>query len=126
MIQRWTAKRKAGVIEKIRAGETSRAVVCSRFAISSEELSDWERRYETGGIRALRVTRRPTDPDYLKHIPATVPPGSVVVHNNVKPARQLGSRGFRTWLASSREGLVICECGWAPQLPEHYRVVQGK
>jgi hypothetical protein len=100
--------------------------VCSRFAISSEELADWERRYETGGIRALRVTRRPIELDYLKHIAPTVPPGSVVVHNNVKPARQLGSRGFRAWLASSREGLVICECGWAPQLPEHYRVVQGE
>lgn len=60
---RWTAKRKAAVIEKIRAGETSSAAVCSRFAISSEELADWERRYETGGIRALRVTRRPTELD---------------------------------------------------------------
>ncbi len=39
-----------------------------------------------------------TAPDYLRTIPSGVPPGSVVVHNNVKPARRLGSRGFRAWL----------------------------
>jgi hypothetical protein len=32
---------------------------------------------------------------YLSGIPSEVPPGRVVVHNQVRPARRLGERGFR-------------------------------
>ena len=62
---------------------------------------------------------------YLAKIPPAVPPGLVLVHNHVKPSRRLGARGFRAWLAKSSERYVRCECGWAPELPEHYRVVRG-
>ena len=71
--------------------------------------------------------------EYLVRIPHSVPPDRVVVHNNVRPTRQLGSRGFRAWLCPSlevlrvtpdpgRPVLQLCDCGWAPELGPHYRV----
>ncbi len=61
-------------------------------------------------------------PTYLKRIPPAVPPDRVLVHNNVRPTRPLGQRGFRAWLALPSAALEVCACGWAPELPEHYRV----
>jgi hypothetical protein len=48
--------------------------------------------------------------------------GHVVVHNNVRPTRHLGSRGFRAWTQVPAERLVRCDCSWAPELGGHYRV----
>jgi hypothetical protein len=59
---------------------------------------------------------------YLRWIPAEVPAGWVVVHNNVRPARRLGWNGFRAWLTGPSTRLVVCDCDWAPELGEHYRV----
>lgn len=60
--------------------------------------------------------------EYLSSIPVEVPAGRVVVHNNVRPTRRMGSRGFRAWLIEPSERLVVCGCDWAPELDEHYRV----
>jgi hypothetical protein len=65
------------------------------------------------------------DIEYLTTIPATTPPGRVVVHNHVRPTRRLGLRGFRAWLAVPDDRLMRCPCAWAPELPEHYRVNRG-
>lgn len=65
------------------------------------------------------------DRDYLRAIPARdqTPVGRVVVHNHVYPvARRLGSRGSRAWLAAPSDRLVVCDCGWAPELGRHYRM----
>jgi hypothetical protein len=63
---------------------------------------------------------------YLSEIPkaAEVPPGQVVVHNRATPTRKLGTTGFRAWLADKAGTLNIepCDCNWAPELGEHYRV----
>ena len=74
---------------------------------------------------------------YLTGIPhKALPAGHVVVHNHVRPARRLGARGFRAWVAApddderiaryarDEDGYEVerCDCGWAPELPEHYRV----
>lgn len=63
-------------------------------------------------------------PTYLKRIPATIPPDRVLVHNNVRPTRRLGQRGFRAWYepAARSQRLAICYCGWAPELGIHYIV----
>jgi hypothetical protein len=62
-------------------------------------------------------------PTYLEALPSAIPTGRVLVHNFVRPTRRLGSRGFRAWLDSAdRADLVRCECGWAPELGEHFRV----
>src|SRR5262249_19140819 len=37
-------------------------------------------------------------PKYLSRIPASVPPGSILVHNHLQPTRRLGWRGFGAWL----------------------------
>ena len=65
-------------------------------------------------------------PEYLYNtLPAAIPPGRVLVHNNVRPTRRLGSRGFRAWLATpDPERLEPCGCGWAAELGEHYRVAR--
>ena len=63
-------------------------------------------RYLTGKIAGLRV-----------------PKGTVVVHNQVRPSRELGLRGSRVWLAESDDSTIEpCDCGWAPELGTHYRV----
>lgn len=64
--------------------------------------------------------------------PVALEPGQAIVHNHVRPARFLGQRGFRAWIAGPDDGkpgigpggyqIVRCECGWAPALGEHYRV----
>ena len=59
---------------------------------------------------------------YLSRVPAEVPAGWVVVHNDVQPTRRLSSRGFRAWLTGPSDRLSVCECDWAPELGEHYRV----
>ncbi len=63
--------------------------------------------------------------EYLTRTPSAddVPAGRVVVHNQVNPARRLGTRGFRAWLtAPDAQKLEPCGCGWAPEIGEHYRV----
>jgi hypothetical protein len=102
----------------------------------------------TGAVNALKAGGpMPDDPSggdrlavhtlyYLNAIPREPPPpGQVVVHNRVRPTRQLGSRGFRAWTASTEPGpppesglgwrhtVERCDCGWAPELPAHYRSV---
>jgi hypothetical protein len=65
-------------------------------------------------------------PKYLSRMPASVPPGSILVHNHLQPARRLGWRGFRAWLdtldAPGRAPVEPCPCGWASELGQHYRV----
>lgn len=66
-------------------------------------------------------------PTYIDRIPASataIPPGLVVAHNFVRPTRRLGERGFRAWLALPSDVLAVCDCGWAPELGRHYRVVE--
>ena len=62
-------------------------------------------------------------PGELRRIPDTVPAGQVVVHNHVTPTRHPGSRGFRAWLAApDPDRLEACDCGWAPELGQHFRI----
>ena len=74
---------------------------------------------------------------YLTGIPRKpLAPGHVVVHNQVRPASPIGLNGFRAWIAAPDDDERIgkdyrdrdpysverCDCGWAPELPEHFRV----
>jgi len=70
--------------------------------------------------------------EYLDKIPAhsaAIPPGRIVVHNHVvPPVRRLGVRGFRAWLAPLNDAGAVrrvepCDCGWAPELGPHYRMM---
>jgi len=66
-----------------------------------------------------------SDVEYLLTLPkpGEIPAGRVVVHNHVRPTRKLGSRGFRAFLAAADDPLLeSCDCGWAAELGDHYRV----
>lgn len=62
--------------------------------------------------------------NYLKRLPDTIPEGQVLVHNQVQPAKQLGTRGFRAWLEPAPAGdhLEPCPCAWANEFGPHYRL----
>lgn len=68
--KRWVARRKAVVVEAVRAGFIDLEEVCRRYNISAEEFVAWERAIERHGVPGLRVTRlqiyRDTDPDAPK------------------------------------------------------------
>ncbi len=57
---------------------------------------------------------------YLTQLPERVPEGQVLVHNSVWPRQRLNADGFRAWLQAPAENLVLCRCGWARELGEHY------
>ncbi len=59
---------------------------------------------------------------YLFRIPQSVPSGKIIVHNHVRPAKQLGTNGFRAWLVEPSLEYEVCACEWAPELGVHYRV----
>jgi hypothetical protein len=50
---RWSARRKANVIEAIRAGDLSREEAFARYDLSPEELASWEKRYAAHGRKGL-------------------------------------------------------------------------
>jgi transposase-like protein len=55
--RRWTAKRKALIVDAVRSGVISLEEACRRYQLSVEEFSAWQRAIETHGVGALRVTR---------------------------------------------------------------------
>ena len=62
------------------------------------------------------------EPVYLSGIPREVPPGKIVVHNQVRPTTRLELSGFRAWLDEPDLRYEVCPCEWAAQLGIHYRV----
>jgi len=63
---------------------------------------------------------------YCRDVPRELSAGRVLVHNGVRPvARRCGRRGSRFWTQIESSNLERCDCGWAPELAEHYRVAFG-
>lgn len=102
--------------------------------LTAAELDQVNEARAAMGLKPVAATDQPADPkggtmdvEYLDRIPAAdaIPSGRVVVHNQVRPTRHLGSRGFRAWLAPPSDQLAPCDCGWAPEIDIHYRVVRA-
>jgi hypothetical protein len=55
--QRWTARRKAELVEAIDEGRIGEATAMRQYNLSWEELSEWRRNYEVHGKKGLRATR---------------------------------------------------------------------
>lgn len=55
--KRWVVRRKAVVVQAVRAGTISLQEACRRYNLSVEEFLAWQRAIERHGIPGLRVTR---------------------------------------------------------------------
>jgi hypothetical protein len=55
--QRWSAQRKALVVNAVRNGVISLEQACCSYRLSVEEFLAWQRALETHGVGALRGTR---------------------------------------------------------------------
>lgn len=55
---RWSAKRKAFVVETFRTDAPAALAFMRQYEISHEELIQWQMAYDQGGVRGLRVTKR--------------------------------------------------------------------
>jgi hypothetical protein len=69
-------------------------------------------------LAALAITY----PDRLPASAADIPEGRILVHNQVRPARRQGDRGFRFWYAPPGGRAEPCPCHWAPEAGPHYRI----
>ena len=65
------------------------------------------------------------DIEHLRQLPTALPPGRILVHNNVRPAERPGIRGFRAWLQPLTHNVQVCPCDWAPELGPHYFLTWG-
>ena len=54
---RWGPRRKAEVVIASSGGMLIMAEACERRAISNDELKEWERAYQEGGLTRLRSRR---------------------------------------------------------------------
>ncbi|EPX86101.1 hypothetical protein ruthe_00909 [Rubellimicrobium thermophilum DSM 16684] len=54
--RRWVASRKAAVVKAVACGLISRSFALETYALSEEELSEWERAVERHGVGGLRTT----------------------------------------------------------------------
>jgi|SRR5580700_7580276 hypothetical protein len=70
---RWVARRKAELIAAVSGGLITMQDACSRYAISTEEFMDWERRYMRRGLTGLRVSVRGDDADRVMQAAAAEP-----------------------------------------------------
>ena len=55
--KRWVTRRKAVIVNAVRAGVISLEEVCRRYELSAEEFLAWECAIDTHGVPGLRVTR---------------------------------------------------------------------
>lgn len=63
---------------------------------------------------------------YLDTLPRAVPTDRILVHNNIRPTRCLGSRGFRAWLSlPNPEQFEVCPCTWASEMGQHFRLTRS-
>jgi hypothetical protein len=53
---RWVARRKAAVVAALSSGVITMEEACRRYALSEEELLDWQRAFEIHGLPGLRAS----------------------------------------------------------------------
>ena len=62
------------------------------------------------------------DIEEIKRIPKVAPRGKVLIHNHIRPNSRLGYSGFRAYLVDQNDDKYErCTCGWADELPVHYK-----
>ena len=58
---RWTARRKAELLEAINTGAVSKEEVLQQYGLGADELDEWLRRYHTGDKLQARRRLRALD-----------------------------------------------------------------
>jgi hypothetical protein len=53
---RWTPRRKAAILDDIATGRISRATALEAYALSDDELDEWQRRFAAGKLKGLKIT----------------------------------------------------------------------
>jgi hypothetical protein len=55
------------------------------------------------------------------------PAGMLLVHNHIRHGvrTRSGWNGFRVWLAHPDPKYIECDCGWRPELGQHFRRAAG-
>src|SRR5436305_6908955 len=71
------------------------------------------------GTKKPSIMQRRPGMRYINHIPKKIPPGKILCHNGVVPD-PITPNGFRFFLNDPSDDFVVCKCGWAPELPEHF------
>jgi hypothetical protein len=54
---RWTPRRKAEFVEALASGKISFAQACNDYALSLEEIAEWQAAIVAHGVPGLRTTR---------------------------------------------------------------------
>jgi hypothetical protein len=60
--KRWVTRRKAVIVNAVRASVISLEEVCRRYELSVEEFLAWQRAIDAHGVPGLRVTRLSRQP----------------------------------------------------------------
>ena len=55
--KRWVMRRKAQLVQSVKAGLISLEDACARYGISEEEFRSWQKLIDAHGVRGLRTTR---------------------------------------------------------------------
>lgn len=58
--KRWVIRRKAAVVNAVKAGILTLEQACERYKLSTEEFFTWQTLVEQHGVPGLRVTRLQT------------------------------------------------------------------
>ena len=58
----WSSEEKYNIIKRVLAGEKSMSQLMNELGISQGMISNWVKRYNEGGIKALENKRKPGNP----------------------------------------------------------------
>jgi CheY-like chemotaxis protein len=110
---RWVARRKAQVVDAVRAGRLSIEEACRRYRLTVEELAGWQRSFLRYGLAGLKVSRRRIGearvkrPGRIRKLPA-LPPERTIAPPPPAPAAERARRrpGPRRLLVIDDEPMV--------------------
>jgi hypothetical protein len=81
----------------------------------------------TKATAKAKATQRPKAPTPINAMPRKPPPAGVMIWHNPVPPHWFDQppdyRGFRVYKEASAtaDGMMVCDCGWAPWIGPHYR-----
>jgi transposase-like protein len=55
--KRWTARRKASIVEAVLSGMITIEEVCRRYGLSVDEFLSWHNAMQSHGVPGLRITK---------------------------------------------------------------------